>query len=98
MTKTKHRWEIHQTRQVERVLRRLPQSLLDRIDRAILGLAEDPWPPGCWKLRGYENHYRVRVGDWRISYTVEKKVLIVLTVEVALRGGGLSVLTKAAPL
>lgn len=87
MTETKHRWEIHQIRQVERVLRKLPRDLQQRIDQAILGLAQDPWPPGCWRLRGYEMHYRIRIGDWRISYTVEKALLIILIIKVAPRGG-----------
>ncbi|MFC2037128.1 type II toxin-antitoxin system RelE/ParE family toxin [Chloroflexota bacterium] len=86
MTTTEHRWEIHQTRQVERVLRRLPKDHLKRIDRAILALAENPRPPGCRKLRGYDSIYRIRVGDWRISYSVEDDRLIVLVIEVAPRG------------
>ena len=88
MSTTERRWEIHQTGQVERILRRLPKDLLGRIDEKIWALAEDPWPPGCKKLTGkdYDNHYRIRVGEWRISYAIEKDVLIVLILEVAPRG------------
>ena len=80
-------WEILLHRRVERVLQRLPRDLLQRIDRAILDLASDPRPPGCKKLKGYANLYRVRVGDWRISYAVESDRLIVMVLEVAPRGG-----------
>ena len=73
-------------RQPQKVVRRLPQDLLARIDRAIVALADDPWPPGCKKLGGYQNLYRVRVGDWRISYAVEDDRLIVVVIEVAPRG------------
>jgi mRNA interferase RelE/StbE len=88
MTESKRRWEIQQARNVERVLQRLPRNLFERIDRAILALAEDPWPPGCKKLRGmgYDNHWRIAVGGWRISYAVENAELIILIIEVAPRG------------
>jgi mRNA interferase RelE/StbE len=73
-------------RQPQKVMRRLPRELLARIDRAIAALAGDPRPPGYRKLSGYENLYRVRVGDWRISYAVEDEELVVLVIEVAPRG------------
>lgn len=84
---TEQRWEVLLSRQAEKVMRRLPLDLLQRIDRAILALAEEPRPPGCKKLVGYDNLYRLRVGDWRISYAVEDEQLIVLILEVAPRGG-----------
>lgn len=87
MSTTQHHWEIILHHRVERVLRRLPRDLKQRIDRAILALAIDPRPPGCRKLVGYDHLYRVRVGDWRISYAVEDDRLIVLIIEVAPRGG-----------
>jgi mRNA interferase RelE/StbE len=87
MSATERRWEIILHRQAERVLRRLPQDLQQRIDRAILGLAEDPRPPGCRKLKGHDKFYRVRVGSWRISYAVEDERLIIVILEVAPRGG-----------
>jgi mRNA interferase RelE/StbE len=88
VTKTEQRWEVIVSRQAAKVLQRLPQNLLARIDEAIRALAADPWPPGCKKLSGtrYDNLYRVRVGDWRISYAVEEDELIVLVLEVSTRG------------
>ena len=49
-------------------------------------LADDPRPTGCKKLAGRTNHYRVRVGDWRISYAVYDDRLLILVVEIAKRG------------
>ena len=37
-------------------------------------------------LRGYPGYYRLRVGDYRIIYTVEEKVLIVRVVNAGNRG------------
>jgi mRNA interferase RelE/StbE len=86
MPKAERRWQVLIDRQPEKVFRRLPKPLLQRIREAISNLAADPWPPGCKKLTGYDNLYRIRVGGWRISYAVEQERLIVLVLEVASRG------------
>ncbi|MGD0007906.1 MAG: type II toxin-antitoxin system RelE/ParE family toxin [Terriglobia bacterium] len=49
----------------------LDDALFARIDRKILLLAENPRPPGCKKLRGYKDHWRIRVGDWRVLYVID---------------------------
>lgn len=79
-------YEILFERQPERLLRKLPRDLATRIDRAILTLAEEPRPSGARRLRGYRNLYRIRVGDWRISYAVEDDELVVLIIEISPRG------------
>jgi len=80
-------WKVQLARQPQRVMRRLPRDVLQRLDRAIQSLTSNPQPPGCKKLVGYDNLYRVRVGDWRISYVVEEDRLVVLVLEMAPRGG-----------
>ena len=64
-------WNVVLTRQAERAIRRLPRTLLRRIDRVLEELARNPTPPGCKRLVGYSNLYRIRVGNWRIVYVVE---------------------------
>jgi len=32
---------------------------------------------GCRKLYGSENAYRIRIGDYRVIYTVDDEVLVV---------------------
>ena len=49
----------------------LDDALFARIDRKILVLADNPRPPGCKKLRGYKDHWRIRVGDWRVLYVID---------------------------
>jgi mRNA interferase RelE/StbE len=49
----------------------LDDALFARIDRKILVLAENPRPPGCKKPRGYKDHWRIRVGDWRVLYVID---------------------------
>lgn len=62
-----------------RALRKLDPSIRPRVQGAIALLAEDPRPPGARKLQGREG-LRVRVGDYRIIYTVKDDVLVVVVV------------------
>ena len=69
-----------------RALKRVPRWLLGRIDAAILSLAETPRPPGCKKLAGRKDLYRIRVGDFRVVYEVRDEVLVVMVVRIGPRG------------
>lgn len=42
-----------------------------RIDRKILALAANPRPAACKKLKGFKDHWRIRIGDWRVVYTID---------------------------
>lgn len=69
-------------------LRRMKdRALHDRMIAAIQKLGQNPRPPGCLRLVGEEDQWRVRVGDWRIVYAIEDGRLVVLVVTVAPRGG-----------
>ncbi len=56
-------------------------QVVDRIQR----LADDPRPPGCEKLAGQSDRYRVRQGAYRIVYSVADDVLTVVVVKVGHR-------------
>lgn len=62
-----------------RALRKVDHQDRPRIQAAIALLAQDPRPPGARALRGRDG-YRVRVGDYRILYTVDDGVLVVVVV------------------
>lgn len=62
-----------------RALRKVERQDRDRIRGAIALLAEDPRPPGARALQGRQG-LRVRVGDYRIIYTVHDDVLLVVVV------------------
>jgi mRNA interferase RelE/StbE len=54
-------------------LDRLSSTLTQRIFPRLRSLASDPRPPGCKKLKGSEHHWRIRVGDYRIVYTIDDR-------------------------
>jgi len=64
---------------VARALRKLDPAIRLRIQGAIALLADDPRPPASRPLRGRPG-YRVRVGDYRIIYTIADDVLLIVVV------------------
>ena len=56
-----------------------------RIVSRIEALTENPWPAGCEKLAGEQDRYRVRVGRYRIIYSIEDEELLVVVVRVGHR-------------
>ncbi len=62
-----------------RALRKLDPPIRQRLQGAIALLAHDPRPPAARTLQGRPG-LRVRVGDYRIIYTVADDVLLVVVV------------------
>lgn len=56
-----------------------------RIVAGIRSLADDPLPPGCEKLAGEDDRYRIRVGRYRVIYSVGDAQLVVFVVRVGHR-------------
>jgi mRNA interferase RelE/StbE len=69
-----------------KALRSIPKPHANRLRGAIALLAINPRPPGAKKLRT-RDAYRVRVGDYRIIYTVEDNVLLIVVVALGHRQG-----------
>ncbi len=63
-------YQIVFSRTARKELEILDNELVRRILRKIESLATNPRPPGCEKLKGQENLWRVRVGDYRIIFTI----------------------------
>jgi mRNA interferase RelE/StbE len=68
-----------------RQLEKLPRVQRDRIRRRIRELAAEPRPRGSIKLEGGDDHYRIRVGDYRVIYAIQDDELIVLVLRVGHR-------------
>ncbi len=56
-----------------------------RIIKRIQDPSTDPRPPGCEKLSGHDDKYRVRQGVYRIVYSVSDTELVVCVVKVGHR-------------
>lgn len=68
----------------ERELDKLAPDMRRRILKHILALAQDPRPYGYLKMHGADT-YRIRVGDYRVVYSIEDAIRIVTVIEVGHR-------------
>ncbi len=78
-------YEVKFTKGARKMFKKLSQELQDRIQTKIDDLAIEPRPNGVKKLKGEENSYRIRVGDYRVIYDIFDDVLLVSVVEVGHR-------------
>ena len=78
-------YEIEVSRSAERQLRKLPRSEQQRIVQAILPLAQNPRPRGARKLSGYDDVFRIRVGHYRILYSVSSAALVIIILKIGHR-------------
>ncbi|MFE4105560.1 type II toxin-antitoxin system RelE family toxin, partial [Almyronema epifaneia] len=66
-------------------LKKLTPTVQKTLIALIETLAQEPRPPKCKKLKGQQNRYRVRSGDYRIIYSIEDAALIVRVIKVGHR-------------
>ncbi len=52
---------------------------------AVEKLAENPYPPGVRKLSGAQHTHRIRVGDYRIIFSIFAAELVIEIVKVGHR-------------
>ncbi|CAN5922922.1 hypothetical protein BH11PSE3_BH11PSE3_06930 [soil metagenome] len=79
-------WSVEYSAEALKTLVRMDGAVARRLRAKILALARDPLAPNnnVKKLTGVEG-YRLRVGDWRILYTLKHEVLTVVVVRVGHR-------------
>ena len=70
-------YRVFLERAAERDLNRLSSEIHERIITAIRALCNNPRPPGCRKLVGGKNDWRIRVGDYRVIYEIADAIRIV---------------------
>lgn len=64
-------------KQIKRMPKSEKKKILDKID----SLSNDPRPFGYKKLQYYTEYFRVRVGNYRIIYTISDRQFLVVIVE-----------------
>lgn len=77
------KYKVEISAQARKQIKRLPKpekkKILDKIDT----LSNDPRPFGYKKLHYYTDYFRVRVGNYRIIYTIADRQLVIVVVQVA---------------
>jgi len=64
-------YTVSVSKSVQKQIDNLPNDVVDRAVEKIQKLASEPRPDGVVKLKGFDNQYRIRVGDYRIRYEVD---------------------------
>ena len=78
-------YQITFSKSAEKEVLDLPKKIGTQILAKIDSLAINPRPSGCKKIVGSLNSYRIRIGDYRVLYTIEDDQLIVDVVKVGHR-------------
>ena len=80
-------YEVVFVRSAYKEYRKVPQRIRQRIDEVLQILCINPVSDvlKLRKIRGLENHYRIRVGDYRIIYSPQHDKLIIRVIRVRQR-------------
>ena len=77
--------KVYLSSKAKRSLDSASTELKARLESKISELIGTPYPPGCKKLKGAPNSYRLRVGDYRVLYSILPREEI-LVFKIAPRG------------
>jgi mRNA interferase RelE/StbE len=78
-------YQIEFVKQAAKQFKSLPDLVQQRISPKIDALAIEPRAIGAVKLAGAEDLYRIRVGEYRVIYSIEDDLLVILVVKIAHR-------------
>jgi mRNA interferase RelE/StbE len=78
-------YKIQWKKSAKKELKKLDKQVILRILQAVENLAEDPWQSASKKLVGSDSIYRIRVGEYRIIYSLESSVLTIEIIKVGHR-------------
>ncbi len=83
----KSTWKVLFQKSAYKEYRKLPKSVQNKVDEVLEILSINPLGEVLRfkKIRGKENHYRIRVGDYRIIYTPQNDQLIIRVIRVGHR-------------
>ena len=68
------------TQSVQKYLKKLPNKVADKLESEMINLEINPRPYGYIKLKG-KNAYRIKVGNYRIIYEIEDRILKVTVID-----------------
>jgi mRNA interferase RelE/StbE len=78
-------YQVEITREALRALSKLDKPIRRRVQSAIDELQADPRPHGAIALQGLSGAYRIRIGDYRVIYTINDDKLVVVVVDLGHR-------------
>ena len=79
------RYRVKLTRTATRQLEKLAPAIQHRLVTAMTRLGGDPRPAGVSRVKGSDDVLRIRVGDYRILYSVVEAQVLVLVIRIGHR-------------
>ena len=64
-------------RSARKELEKIPTSVAQRIIERIEALTKIPRPSGVIKLQGNKNLWRIRIGDYRVIYSIDELARVI---------------------
>lgn len=64
---------------------KLPKSTQKRIKKVLFELSKDPFKVPYKKLINFENSFRIRVGNYRIIYSIHKDNCVIEVIKIGKR-------------
>ena len=76
------KYTVSISKSAEKELSKLPVQEIVKIRDAVADLTDDPRPSGCKKLKGFKDLYRIRIGHYRVIYSIQDSILTVEVLKV----------------
>ena len=85
--KSTPKWKIAFQKSAYKEYQKLPQKIREKIDKSLKLLRINPFNDALnfRKIQGRDHFYRIRVGDYRIVYTLKRSVLIIFIIRIGHR-------------
>jgi mRNA interferase RelE/StbE len=78
-------FHIEFTKSAAKAFKAIPKTDQKRIAKKIESLAKGPPEPAKTKMKGDNPFHRMRVGDYRIIYEIQNKILMILILKIGHR-------------
>jgi mRNA interferase RelE/StbE len=75
-------YEVEFTNKAEKNLKKIPEPFRERLFTAAVALGKNPYPRGLEKLTDRGDTYRIRVGQYRVVWFVNKKAGLIQIVNI----------------
>lgn len=75
-------YKIHLAHRAEKQIKALPSTIQNRVIRKLKAFRQNPLSGDIKKLKVKQSRYRLRVGDYRIIYDIDKETVTVMVLTV----------------
>ena len=78
-------YKIYWKKSAVKELKKIPNHFANIIYKEITELSVNPRPENCKNLVSLSKHFRLRIGDYRVVYSIEDKILVIEIIRIAHR-------------